>query len=375
MAKTVRRRVAAPSNDSTTTIGIQRIAEVPGQHFLDGYVNRVIDGLTDFDIFDAALANKDNVLLEGPTGSGKTSAVYAYAHARNMPLYSLSSSAGSEPSQFRGRFIPDGNGGFKWQDGPMTDVARHGGILLINEVNFLRDAVASDFMGLLDKRRKVELLDNDGEVIYAPDDFLIVADMNPDYRGTRELNAAFRNRFAIQVVFDYDDKIEAKLVRSKAVRDMAKQFRADIAKGLFETPVSTNMMVEFERVALALNVPFAVRNFITHFPSDDRPAVKQVIDTWMVNIEADIARIAGGGKASKTDAPAADDWQTDGVWDYSDSDSSAFALFSPSDLTGLTAAAKRELAASINVPDSITKGMKVKELTDLLLGNHPYWNE
>lgn len=369
MAKTVRRRVAAPQNDKPTTLGIQRIAEVPGQHFLDGYVNRVIDGLTDFDIFDAALANKDNVLLEGPTGSGKTSAVYAYAHARNMPLYSLSSSAGSEPSQFRGRFIPDGSGNFKWQDGPMTDVARHGGILLINEVNFLRDAVASDFMGLLDKRRKVELLDNDGEVIYAPDDFLIVADMNPDYRGTRELNAAFRNRFAIQVVFDYDDKIEAKLIRSKAVREMAKQFRADIARGMFETPVSTNMLVEFERVALALNIPFAIRNFVTHFPSDDRPAVKQVIDTHSVNIETDLQRIAGG----KPDPTPADDWQTDGVWDYSDS--SAFSLFAPDDLTGLTAAAKRELAATVGVPDTITKGMKVKELTDLLLGNHPYWNE
>jgi len=373
MARTVRRPVA-PDTDKKVSINIQRIAEVPGQHFLDGYVNRVIDGLTEFDIFDAALASKDNVLLEGPTGSGKTSAVYAYAHARNLPLYSLSSSAGSEPSQFRGRFIPDGNGGFKWQDGPMTDVARHGGILLINEVNFLRDAVASDFMGLLDKRRKVELLDNDGEVIYAPDDFLIVADMNPDYRGTRELNAAFRNRFAIQVVFDYDTAIESKLVRSKSVRDMAKQFRADIAKGMFETPVSTNMLVEFERIALALNTQFAIRNFITHFPSDDRGAVKQVIDTWVANIEADLQRIANPGKAKAATTTDADDWQTDGVWDYTDQNSN-FSLFAPDDLAGLTVAAKRELAASIDVPESIYKPMKVKELTDLLLGNHPYWNE
>lgn len=371
MARTVRRRVAADDTSTTPTVApANQIAEVPGKHFLDGYVNRVIDGLTEFDIFDVALANKDNVLLEGPTGSGKTSAVYAWCHARNMPLYSLSSSAGSEPSQFRGRFIPDGNGGFKWQDGPLTDVFRHGGAILINEVNFLRDAIASDFMGALDKRRKLELLDNDGEVIYAPDNFIVFADMNPDYRGTRELNAAFRNRFAIQVVFDYDDKIESKLVTSKAIRDMAKQFRTDIAKGLFETPVSTNMLVEFERMAKTLNIPFAVRNFITHFPSDDRAAVREVINTWMVNIEADIKQPGG-----TTTAPDADDWQTDGVWDYTDQDSNAFALFAPDDLAGLTVAAKRELAATVGVPDHITKGMKVKELTDLLLGNHPYWNE
>jgi MoxR-like ATPase len=36
--------------------------------------------------------------------------------------------------------------------------------------------------------------------------------MNPDYIGTTPLNYAFRNRFDIQIPWDYDDAVEEKLI-------------------------------------------------------------------------------------------------------------------------------------------------------------------
>ena len=80
MARTTRTR-------STTTSTIKggedmstcTIAEVPDGKFLATYIGRKIGTLTDFEVFDAALALKHNVLIEGPTGTGKTSAIMAYA--------------------------------------------------------------------------------------------------------------------------------------------------------------------------------------------------------------------------------------------------------------------------------------------------------
>ena len=330
MARTTRTR-------STTTSTIKggedmstcTIAEVPDGKFLATYIGRKIGTLTDFEVFDAALALKHNVLIEGPTGTGKTSAIMAYAAHKQMAFYSISSSNGTEPTQLFGKYIPnpDGSAGFIWQDGPVTDLVRHGGILLINEVNFIPERVLSVLFGLLDRRRKIELVDHRSEVIYAPDNFLVFADMNPDYEGTRPLNKAFRNRFATQLHFDYDTKIEAKLISSKSLRDLAKQLRDQIAQGLYDTPVSTNMLIEFEELAKELNVAFAITNFVNHFPSDDRASVANVLATWTVNLETDIAALkpkakAGAkGKAAveveEVEADDADDWGIEGVdWEY-----------------------------------------------------------
>lgn len=384
MGRTIRRPAAKKTTKkeelvpaATTTAVKKRVAEVPDSKFKDGYIHRTFDGMTDFEVLDLAMKLHYNVIMEGPTGCGKTSLVYAWCAARGLALYAFPSSAAAEPSQFRGRWVPDpATGLLKWQDGGMTDVTRYGGVIYINEGNFLRDAVASDMFGLLDKRRKLELLDNDGEVIYAPDEFMVIMDFNEGYKGTRELNAAFRNRFAIPLPFDYDTKIEAKLVRSKAIRDMAKQFRQEVAKGLFETPVATNMLVEFESIALSSSVDFAIRCFISHFPADDRGAVKQIVDLWTANLTSDIEKLAKPKGKAASDTAATDDWDTDGVWDYSDkTDSATFQLFSPDDLAGLTLTQKRGLARDLKVPATVTRKMKVDELTNLLLGNHPYWQE
>ena len=330
MARTVRRTTATNETGATTktvkrtpttkkaqTEEVQsqaQIATVPDKKFLETYVTRKIGSLTEFEIFEAAYRLKHNVLIEGPTGTGKTSSILAYAAYKNLPFYSVSSSNGTEPTQLFGKYIPSNDGGFVWQDGPVTDLVRHGGILLINEVNFIPDRVKTVLFGLLDKRRKIELVDHQSEVIYAPDNFIVFADMNPDYEGTRPLNKAFRNRFATQLFFDYDNTIEHKLVASKALLELAKQLRDQIAQGLFDTPVSTNMLIEFEETARELNVAFAVHNFVNHFPQDDRAAIKQVFDTWQSNIESDfVNQTAKPEGATSFDA----DWGIEGVdWVY-----------------------------------------------------------
>lgn len=285
-----------------------RLASIPPTEFYNSYIGReIVPGKSEFDVFDYAFAERHNVLIEGPTGPGKTSAVMAYAAKEQKAFYAVASNIGIEPSQLFGKHIPSPGGGFKWVDGPVTDLVRNGGVLLLNEVNFIPERVATVLFGLLDKRRSITLLDHEAEVIEAHPDLLIVADMNPDYEGTRPLNKAFRNRFAIQLFWDYDDKVEAALVKSDSLRDMAQQFRKAAAAGDFETPCATNMLMEFESICKAMGFEFAKSNFVNHFGSDERQAAGVVVETNRVNIEADMfptSKKARASKAKKVAQPA-----------------------------------------------------------------------
>lgn len=186
-----------------------------------------------------------------------------------------------------GKYVADGNGSFAWIDGPVTDVVRNGGVLLLDEVNFISPKIYTVLYSLLDGRRAITLLDHHGETIEAHKDLTIFATMNPDYIGTTPLNFAFRNRFDIQIPWDYDDKVETKLVKSKALLVVAKQLRVEANKGQYETPISTNMLQEFVNFVDPLGYEFAVENFIAHFSSDEAASVRLVFQTHEHNIKTD----------------------------------------------------------------------------------------
>jgi hypothetical protein len=264
------------------------LAVVPPKDVYLSYISRQINGMLDMDVLEYHDSQNDNVLIEGPTGPGKTTFVMAYAAKTEKRFYAVPSNVGIEPSQLFGKYIPDGVGGFKWVDGPVTALVRAGGVLLINEVNFVPERVATVLFGLLDRRRSIILLDHEAEVIEAHPDLVIVADMNPEYEGTRQLNKAFRNRFAAQLFWDYDPNVEARLIRSEVLRNMAAKIRTQIAAGAFETPLSTNMLMEFEKIACGLSYDYAATNFVNHFTPDEREAVKTIVGTYKATLEPSI---------------------------------------------------------------------------------------
>lgn len=312
----------APVKTATTGVrkaavkpAVKRLAVIPDRSYFTSYIGReIVPGKSDFDVFDYSKKTKKNVLIEGPTGPGKTHSVMAYAAKEKMPFYSVSSNISIEASQLFGKYVPNGEGGFEWVDGPVTELVRHGGLLLLNEVNFIPDRTAAILFGLLDKRRSITLLDHKGEVIEAHNDLMIVADMNPDYEGTRPLNKAFRNRFAVQVFWDYDDKVESKLVTSNALRSMGQKFRTQQKDGAIETPCSTNMLMEFEDIIKELGWDFAKANFVNHFAGDERQAVGTVVDTFRSNLETDLLPTKRRQKTATADTdadPANDPWILD----------------------------------------------------------------
>jgi nitric oxide reductase NorQ protein len=256
------------------------------------YVSRDVKGRQDLKILDEALNLGMNVLLYGPTGPGKTSLSLAWAATRKKRFYSVPSNIALDPSQLFGKSLPNATGGLDWHDGGVTDIIRHGGLLLINEVNFMPDRVATVLFSFLDLRREIVLLDHKGERVRAhrPDCWctlpqkecrdrwvLVVADMNPGYEGTRQPNKALRNRFAIQMEWNYEREVEEKLVKSSTLLDIAYNIRKRVGDDI-DTPVSTNMLQEFERLVAALDLDFAIGNFVAHFSSDEAPIIAGVLD-------------------------------------------------------------------------------------------------
>lgn len=269
------------------------LATVPRKELADRYVHRKIWGVEDFKVYDHARTKGTNILIYGPTGPGKTTSVEAWAAERGLRLATISGNASMEPSQMTGKFVSDGEGAFMWIDGPVTDVVRNGGVLLLDEVNFINPKIYTNLYSLTDGRRSITLLDHHGETIEAHKDLTIFATMNPDYIGTTPLNFAFRNRFDIQIPWDYDDAVEEQLISSKALRILMKQLRTEANKGQYETPISTNMGMEFIDLIADLGYEFAVENFIAHFSTDEQASVRMVFQTHEYNIKSDFGLDTG----------------------------------------------------------------------------------
>lgn len=290
-AEAVTRVMNIPTTAQTAQVEALRteMVTIPDSKWAKEYINRKVEGVTDFDIYDYAMANGLNVLVEGHAGSGKTMSVQAYASARGLRYFNVACHIGIEVSHLVGRWIPTADGHFKWQDGAVTEVVRNGGVLLFNEINFLPERLSTFIFSLLDYRREIQLMENGGEVIKAHPELLIVGDMNPNYRGTRPLNQAFADRFNVRLNFPYDKAIEMKILKNRALLEMANQLRVEHDKKSIATPISTRSLVSFVKNAKAFGMDFACYSYVNTFGNEtERSAVRLVLDTHRDNIAQEL---------------------------------------------------------------------------------------
>lgn len=257
---------------------------IPAAYYYEEYVTRTLSGgVLDLDMMTTAHNLRHNVLLFGPTGSAKTSFVYAYAAMHNIPVVNVPCNGGIDVRQLIGGWSPRPDGGYQFTPGELVLGVQHGAIILLNEVNFMPPKIASLVYGLLDRRRTVYLPDAAGSdfptQIKAHPRTLVVADYNPGYAGTRPLNEAFRNRFAFKIEWGYDTQVEQELVTSPTLIDMANKLRLRADAGDLSMPVPTNVLMEFEELAQDehLGLDFAINNFINFFPIEEQPVVREVV--------------------------------------------------------------------------------------------------
>ena len=134
------------------------------------------------------------VMLTGPTGCGKTRLVEYMGRVLQRPVVTISCHDDLTSSDLVGRFMVTA-GDVVWNDGPLTRAIKDGAICYLDEVIEARQDSLAVLHSLTDHRRTL-YLDRAGQVIAAPDSFMLVCSYNPAYRSSlKDLKPSFRQRF------------------------------------------------------------------------------------------------------------------------------------------------------------------------------------
>jgi len=166
-------------------------------------------------LFERAYRLHLPLLLKGPTGCGKTRFVAHMAARLGRNLHTVSCHDDLTAADLTGRYLLHG-GDTVWTDGPLTRAVREGGICYLDEVVEARKDVAVVLHPLTDDRRLLPL-ERTGELLNAPDNFMLVVSYNPGYQSLlKSLKPSTRQRF-ICIEFDfppYDAEVRVVAVES-----------------------------------------------------------------------------------------------------------------------------------------------------------------
>lgn len=163
-------------------------------------------------LFEHAWRNKLPVLIKGPTGVGKTRFVAHMAARLGLPLHTVACHDDLTAADLVGRHLIE-DGRTVWNDGPLTRAVRHGGICYLDEVVEARKDTTVVIHPLADHRRTLPI-DRTGEVLQAPDNFMLVVSYNPGYQNfLKGMKPSTRQRFvSLRFGFPAPAREEAILV-------------------------------------------------------------------------------------------------------------------------------------------------------------------
>ncbi len=201
-------------------------------------------------LFEAAYKNKLPVMLKGPTGSGKTRLVEHMAWKLKRPLYTVACHDDLSANDLVGRYIIKGNE-VEWIDGPLLMGIRNGGIVYLDEIVEARKDTTVVIHPLTDHRRCL-LVEKQGKILAARDEFMMVISYNPNYQSVlKELKPSTRQRFVTIDLSWPEENLETRIVRQETGVDeetaarlvkSANKIRNLVHQGL-EEGVSTRELV------------------------------------------------------------------------------------------------------------------------------------
>lgn len=154
-------------------------------------------------VFEHAWKNRLPLLIKGPTGVGKTRFVAHMAAKLGLPLFTVACHDDLTAADLVGRHLIQ-DGATVWCDGPLTRAVRAGGICYLDEVVEARKDITVVIHPLADHRRTLPI-DRTGEVLRAPDRFMLVVSYNPGYQNfLKGMKASTRQRF-VSLRFGFPD--------------------------------------------------------------------------------------------------------------------------------------------------------------------------
>lgn len=234
----------------------------------------------------SAYQNQLPLLLKGPTGCGKTRFMQYIAWKLEKPLLTISCHDDLSTSDLVGRYLVRGNEAV-WVDGPLTLAVRNGGICYLDEIVEARKDTTVVLHPLSDDRRELPI-DKRGELLTAPQSFMLCVSYNPGYQSVvKDLKVSTRQRF-VSIAFDYpendreieivaregniDVKFAEKLVR------LAQMTRNLKDSGLAEG-ASTRLLIQTAKlIRSGIDIQNSCRVGITESLTDDPDLIEAIDD-------------------------------------------------------------------------------------------------
>ena len=233
-------------------------------------------------LFETAYRQRLPLMIKGPTGCGKTRFIAHMAARLGRSLHTVSCHDDLTAADLTGRYLLKG-GDTVWMDGPLTRAVREGGICYLDEIVEARKDVTVVMHPLTDDRRFLPL-ERTGEVLAAPDEFMLVVSYNPGYQNIlKTLKPSTRQRF-VSISFDFPPPdTEVAIVATESglperhcipLIDLAQRLRALKDIDLDEV-VSTRLLIYCATLMNSGFDPYQAAQAALIEPLCDDPDVKQ----------------------------------------------------------------------------------------------------
>jgi len=306
----IEKNFAAPLNGHNTKQDQQsdevRLIRLPAKDFIDNDVPPYVDVHNLIDLYNK-IAYKENLLLKGPKGDGKSLSFVHFAGQTQTPLITINCSEETKDKNLVGNYIlrPTGIGTMEspWVLGGMVtaiEVANEYGraILAFEEINALTPQVQKQLNALLDFRKKVVVNQLGRSFSLRENAYLwVVATMNPSvYGGTYEINEDLRSRW-VECEIDYPNRQQEKKIIDANVPfdpsasplqannpaqakidwdglvEQTIKFANETRTGSTQYALSSRDVVRLLRNIISLGLKDALQLMVCKFEGDDRKTV------------------------------------------------------------------------------------------------------
>ena len=177
-----------------------------GPHMIESEDDYVLTQSVQKKVTDLAriiMTRRYPILIEGPTSSGKTSAVQYLARRTGHVCVRINNHEHTDIQEYMGSYVSDKDTGrLEFRDGLLVRALRRGEWIILDELNLAPTDVLEALNRLLDDNREL-VIPETNEVVRPHPDFMLFATQNPPglYGGRKVLSRALRNRF-LEVHFD-----------------------------------------------------------------------------------------------------------------------------------------------------------------------------